>query len=209
MPSRMYRRSVGSGVLIGLLLAILAVTPVAADTELGHDGQVGQHSLRDTHEMPGATCNYKGVDPSPGGYSYEGKLKSVAVRPPRVRAYSGTQLVGWRFLLQRTADDSSPGPWTTVYKSGVQTDYANTSQNASFSGKMTSVTVASSGFDDPPYHLYRVVVVMIWYDSHGQSGKAKHEVDHYHRHHGNWQLPFDPPDYTDTTYCTNWVAGDI
>ena len=39
----------GAAVLVAL---VLAVAPVAADTELGHSGEVGQHSLRDTDVDP-------------------------------------------------------------------------------------------------------------------------------------------------------------
>ena len=86
---------------MGAVLAVLiAAGPVLADLEQGHTGTVAFHELRDGSNG-GAVCSYKQIVPSPGGYTYEAKLKQIDVRPPKVRASSGSQEVGWRFIVER------------------------------------------------------------------------------------------------------------
>ncbi len=175
--------------LSALLLTALAVGPVLADKELGDRGQVGQHSLRDTHSKPGAECRYKGNLASPGGsYSYVGKLKYIDVRPPKVRAISGTQQVGWRFIVQRA---KGFGTWRTTYTSPIQKKSATAGRNALFThmGIKVRVPPRSSSPDAGPSFNYRVLVKMYWYRPNGTTqGTAKHEVEFYYIVHGGWGL---------------------
>ena len=194
--------------IIALVLAALAVGPALADTEFGHTGTVGFHALRDSSSKGGAICRYKGIEPSPGGYSYEGKLKWIDVRPPKVRAITGSQKVGWRFMVERQAN--SAGPWTTTYTSRIQTRTTNSSTNAAFSMKGINVRVPTSGADDSPEYLYRVKVKMFWYKpGGGVKGTATHLVDNYRNVYNNWPIGPDTETFTDNYPCSGWVGIEI
>lgn len=173
MTTRVRRRSLFSSVALGLAAMILAVAPVTADTERGHTGTVGKHSLRDSSSNGGVSCVY--AEPhqaSPD--TWLAGLKRLEVRPPRVRSSSGSQRVGWRFIVQRTHQVSPE--WLVTYKSPVQKATATLTGNAPFSLMKIKVNVPSY----PVY--YRVDVVMFWYNSAGVVvGKARHRVDYYNR----------------------------
>jgi hypothetical protein len=161
----------GAAVLVAL---VLAVAPVAADTELGHSGQVGQHSLRDADvDHPGASCRYKTLESGPRGY--ENLLKRIDVRPPRMRSVGPSQRVGWRFIVQRSPAFEEE-VWTTTYKSPIQKATAYAGVNASFDPMSVPVAVPADSYNDP---LYRVHVTMFWYASDGTVlGRARHGVDY-------------------------------
>lgn len=176
-------------VLMASLMALaIGIGPVAAGTELGHNGQVGQHSLRDADiDHPGANCRYKTLNSGPRGY--ENLLKRIDVRPPRLRSVGSRQRVGWRFIVQRSpAFDEQV--WTTTYKSPIQKATAYSGVNASFTAMSVPVSVPADSWNDP---LYRVRVTMFWYASDGTvQGKARHGVDYYaqtvdgHAWHAEW-----------------------
>lgn len=189
-------------------LAALAVSPALADQELGHTGTVGYHALRDGADKGGAICRYKGIYPSPGGYSYEGKLKWIDVRPPKVRSIAGVQKVGWRFMVERQTDFS--GPWILRYTSPIQTDMTNASTNAGFAMMGINVTVPTSGADDSPYYSYRVKVKMFWYTGGGAvQGTATHLVEVYKQVYNNWPIGDGTETYTDKYPCDGWQGFEI
>src|SRR5688572_18608774 len=112
------RKSLAAALMLGVVLATAAPAPALAGTELGHTGQVGQHSLRDADIYhPGANCRYKNLAYGPRGY--ENLLKRIDVRPPRMRSVGAQQRVGWRFIVQRSPVFGEP-LWTTTYKSPIQ-----------------------------------------------------------------------------------------
>ncbi len=160
----------GAAVLMPL---VLAAGPVAADTEIGHRGQVARHSLRDgDHLHPGATCRYVLV--ASGERGSEWLLKRIEVLPPRMRSAGSQQRVGWRFIVQRSADQEL---WTTTYRSPVQKATAHSGTNAAFRPMGVSVGVPAGSYNGPSY---RVHVKMFWYGSHGSVlGTARHGVDYY------------------------------
>jgi hypothetical protein len=169
------RRSLTASLLLAVLVAIMAAGPAAADAELGHKGQVGAHYMRDTYSDGAAKCTYRTTFEGSGSHWW--KLRRIDVRPPRVFAISGSQKVGWRFVIQRSEDQ---GPWQVAYRSPVQKATASVNTRAAFAsmGSRVSVPPPSSQFDN--HHFIRVVVKMIWYRADGsQRGSARHLVDFY------------------------------
>src|SRR5688572_15756315 len=125
--TRVQRRSLFTSAAFGIVALMLAVAPVAADTELGHTGKVGAHSLQDTYTNGAAKCTYRTT--FEGGSSHWWRLRRIDVRPPRMFAISGSQRVGWRFVVQRSQDQ---GPWQVVYRSPVQKATASVKSRAAF-----------------------------------------------------------------------------
>ena len=177
----------------------ISVGPVAAQTEIGHTGTVGFHTLRDTEARPGATCTYTQRD---GSYFWEGDLTRIGVRPPRMRAAMGNQQVGWRFVVQRRAWDGEFGPWKNKFFSPIQWDVTDTTHDASFTWMGVDVDVPTSNPDEPPEYLYRVRVKMFWRNASGDTtGMAVHEVD--------WNRLIEMDTYSDNYDCRAWQAWEI
>lgn len=164
-------------------LSVLAVGPVLADTSITEQGNTGFHRLVDTVAKPGAICEYNNRAPD-GVIYYQGLLKYLHVRPPKMRArYAGVQDVGWRFMVLRTKRDGSPASWTTTYTSPIQTSTATKTSNAQFSYMKINVNVPRNGRWGVVQYEYRIHVEMNWYGVHGSSSYVSagsvHEVDHY------------------------------
>ena len=168
-------RRVGTAAFLALLACVLAAGTVSADTELGHKGTVGPHSLRDTYANGGAKCTY--VRTFEGETSKWWRLSRIDVRPPLVKAISTRQRVGWRFIVQRSEDH---GPWQTTYRSPIQRATAYSSTAAEFSAMGIKVIVPPPSSQFSNRHHYRVIVRMVWYRKDGsQRGSARHLVDFY------------------------------
>lgn len=173
LPRRPFR--LASAAFITLLAGVLAAGPVAADTDFGHKGQVGPHSLRDTYSDGGAKCVYEVTFEDQGARWV--RLAKVAVYPPRIRAISAKQKVGWRFIVLRSQDQ---GPWGATYRSPIQKATAYSDAKAKFSPMGIKVIVPPPSTQFSNRHLYRVVVKMFWFRADGsQQGSAKHLVDFY------------------------------
>jgi hypothetical protein len=201
------RRGVVSTVS-ALVFAALAVSPALADAEAGHTGTVGFHALVDKGNKGGATCEYKRVTPSPGGYSYEAKLKWINVRAPKVRAISGSQEVGWRFMVERQIQENLATPWVLRYTSPIQKHVTNSTTNAQFSTRGINVNVGTAGVDDEPVYLYRVKVKMFWYMPDGSvQGTATHLVEFYKLVFNNY--PGGTVKLIDEFPCRGWTIGSI
>ena len=153
--SRLRRATISA--IGAVAVTALAISPVLADEEFGHTGTVGYHDLRDAGNTGGAICDYRRVNPSPGGYSYEAKLRWIDVRPPKVRAISGSQEVGWRFIVERVRNEPND-TWVVRYTSPVQRDVTNSSTNAQFTLRGINVILKTTGADDYPEYEYRVKV---------------------------------------------------
>lgn len=163
--------------VVGLMLMLPGT--VSADAELGHTGQVGQHSLRDDAAHPGAWCTYEEVPPPPDE-DWAGKLTYIEVRKPRVNAISGTQRVGWRFIVQRTELVAPSAPWVTTYKSPVQRANATVTTIAPFTNMGIKVNLPADSSAEDPGYTYRVRVKMFWYRDDGTTkGTAVHQVEEY------------------------------
>jgi hypothetical protein len=194
-----------------LLLAFTAAVPVQADTELSETGTTGFHALRDSQSRPGASCRYEGVYPTPGHYSYEGKLEWISVRPPKVRAISGSQQVGWRFIVERL--DISTTNWVVRYKSPIQRETTSATKNASFSSKGINVTVPTRSADQDPTYEYRVKVKMFWYTANGSvQGTSTHLVDWTEHVYDNWPERYGGGSQSSTDQqwnCRGWAGIEI
>jgi len=175
MSSRWRNLLVLASVTVALLVG---AQPVAADTELGHTGTVGLHSLLDTPGNPGATCKYKYLS------EYQiGRLKRIVVFPPRMRAVAGkdAQTVGWNFTVQRReAGLGGSGPWENRYTSPEMTAVTDDAHNASFDQASVSVTTPFGPDVEDAIALYRVHIKMFWHRPNGSvQGTAKHRVNYY------------------------------
>ena len=159
--------SVFWGLGLSLVLLLPTATPVAADTELGHRGNVGNHSLGDTENAPGVTCTHD---------RRGGRLQEIVVAPPVIYT-SGPilQKVGWRFVIQRKA---APGkPWKNFHTSTIEKADAYTPYWAVLLARSVSLTVPPG---DTKQTRYRVIVTMFWYRDDGTlDGRARHRVDWY------------------------------
>jgi hypothetical protein len=187
-------RRIAWSMVLASLIAVMAVGPVAADTELGHKGTVGKHSLRDSSRQGGVFCYYKTLSESKN--HFEGKLNRLVVRPPKMRSISGVQKVGWRFIVQRSIYD---GPWKRTYRSPIQRAKATSNTNASFSRMSVKVNVPADGLEAG--YSYRVIVKMFWYRPNGTiRGSARHLVDyaHYVNYGGDDGIAGAP--------CGGWIA---
>lgn len=168
IASRLGRAAVAATAL--LMIALLAAGPVLADTDLGTSGVVGAHSLVDTGTKAGVTCRYGAI-----------LLKYLDVRPPRMRAVSGTQAVAWRFAVVRTRNPNT-GDATVkkTYTSPWQTAWATTTKNARFSTMSIYVIIPRDGRTGDVYYEYVVNVEMAWLQPNSSiTGRSIHRVDYY------------------------------
>lgn len=163
-------------VLALVVLTLAAAQTVLADTELGDAGNVGMHSLTDTHATPGARCGYK-LNSDLG----LGKLKTITAHPPNMRAAPGRshQVIGWRFTIQRNFVGEHNRPWKVVYSSSLQTT-AIGGEGGGFSSMSASILVPPNEGATGVHH-YRVVVKMFWFGKDDQTvvGTSRHRVDFY------------------------------
>ena len=166
-----------AGLALGLMLG---AQPVLADTELGHTGTVGTHSLHDTANYEGAGCHYLWNTQQDIAY-----LKSIDVNPPRMKAVVGNnhQTVGWQAIVQRRWGSNGTSPaWTVTFTSVERTATTNATTNALFNQwAHINVTLPfGAAQHQSKFAQYRVVVKMIWHNSNGTTqGTAMHRVDHY------------------------------
>jgi hypothetical protein len=193
-----------------LLFAGSVVNPVLADTEQGHTGTVGFHQLRDNSTYGASLCGYTGTGSPPSGYSYEGELDTLAVRPPKVRAISGSQKVGWRFTVQRRSEDELSAmwfSWVDRYRSPIQRKVTNSTTNAAFTWMDVDVNVPTSSFEATPRYQYRVLVKMFWFRADGSiQGTATHRVDWYTSWYDNWPSEDGYKTSVKSRPCLAWVG---
>lgn len=172
--------------LLGVVsVLLLGIQPVLADTERGHSGTVGAHSLNDSMGDPGATCKYKY-----NSYYQAGRLKHIYVDPPNIMAVAGksAQTVGWTFTVQRRIYSvfGPPSVWSNRYTSPEMTDVTSDSANASFSAADVSVDTPFGPGTEDAFAVYRVMVNMYWHRANGSvQGNAKHRVDFYYSYYKN------------------------
>ena len=204
-PAANRRRSPILAFVSAVLFAVIGAGPVLADVEQGHRGTVGFHDLRDGAKG-GVVCRYRETVPAPSGYDYEAELKWIDVRPPKVRAISEPQRVGWKFLIERR---DVGGDWRVVYKSSTQSDLTSSTTNASFAMMGAAVNVPADSADDTPQSAFRVQVKMFWYASDGTiQGSAKHLVERYKSILGNADGTH-PTISVDPSPCAGWQAFSV
>jgi hypothetical protein len=157
--------------LVGVTLGMLvAVSPVAAATELGRSGIVGPHKVVDKESSAGAACSYAKVKGRPNNLS----LVQISVSSPHVWAVSGDQLVGWNFSVQRRQFGlGGHGPWSNRYTSPRFTEWATETQEADFTYASVNVTVPGAA-NMESYFEYRVIVKLFWFGDNGSvTGSAR------------------------------------
>jgi hypothetical protein len=143
------KRLIPVALLATLAVAAIGVSPVAAATPPTSDyGNT-------------ATCRYR----APGdGPSYNFRIKKIVVTPPQLYAKSGTQKVGWRFVVTRSTS-SGADPWTVTYRSPTEKASATTSQPASFTTE--SVDVQIPNVENVTTVRYHVTLKLFWYRANG------------------------------------------
>jgi hypothetical protein len=159
--------------LVGVTLGMLvAVSPVAAATELGRSGVVGPHKVVDKQTYAGATCTYAHVAGRPNNSS----LVQISVSSPHVWAVAGAgdQRVGWNFSVQRRSFGlGGHGSWSTRYTSPRFTEWATHTREADFTSASVKVTVPGSA-NAEFYFEYRVIVKLFWFGDDGSiTGSAR------------------------------------
>jgi hypothetical protein len=118
-----------------------------------------------------AECRYT---TKPSG---ERVLTKIVVHPPDLYAQteSGTQMVGWRFVVRRSKNWDT-GPWTITYRSPIQKAVATTDQKGDFSPMKVAVQVPNT--DDLSAIRYHVTLKMLFFDTDGSvSERFSHRFD--------------------------------
>ncbi len=120
-----------------------------------------------------ARCRYDIVNDGPFGWT-EADLRRIRVTPPEMYAQSGTQTVGWGFLVRRSMNRDN-GPWRVVRRSRIQMASATTTSPADFSLMRMGVTVPD--IDEPEFVHYYVVLKMFWFNGDGSiASKVSHPM---------------------------------
>jgi hypothetical protein len=172
------------GIASGFVALALAAGPVLADTELGHHGKVGAHSLNEAQDQ--VTCDYD---------SSTANLESIKVAAPTIYARNRTagedlQMVGWRILVRRKVEPATS--YTTVLKSAIFKTEASDITPAAFKEQTVSMAV-------PDNSSFRIFVKMFWYrPDNSIAGTARHRVDKYTEWNG-----VDPASLYPFSRCTN------
>jgi hypothetical protein len=190
------------------MLAFTAAVPVLADTSVDESGNTGFHALRDTESNPGYSCHYKGIYPPQGG-DYNGKLNRIEVRPPKMRAMSGQQEVGWRFIVERMKVSNANASWIVTYKSSIQRDTTNASNNASFSRRDVDVRLPADGVNSEELYDYRVKVKMFWYTANGGVQATSIHLNDWYNEVLHNMPSGGSQTFAELAPCRGWVTASI
>jgi hypothetical protein len=134
-------------------------------------------------------CRYVITEPSSEIGWTEARLAKLVVSPPNVLAQSGTQTVGWRFIVKRSLSWDE-GPWKITYRSPIQRASATTSSAAAFSKMKVDVTVPN--VENQSHVYYEVILKVFWYGADGSvQSTAQHEFDQYAQVVGHTQWDYD------------------
>jgi hypothetical protein len=173
---------------IGLVSAAvalsLAAAPALADTEMGHEGSVGEHVVFDgptDQFFSGIVCFYDS--------QHGNRLHRLTVMAPEIYARDitpgvDTQRVGWRVIVKRLRPGSST--LKPFYRSGTQRAMATDATRAEFPrpsgpGVAPYMTVNLDVPKEPGTgSQYFVFVRMFWYRDGDLEGKATHRLDNYY-----------------------------
>lgn len=155
------------------LLAISTVAPASADTVKSQSGDYGIYQVNDQQNVRnGVKCQYE-THLEHGGYM----LDKLVVRRPYVHSYtSGSQWVGWRYIVKRDADTN--GSFQEVYRSSIVKRKANQANVAAFSDRVWHAPESRASLKGN----YKVWLVLFWYkpgSSTRVSGKVVTELDWY------------------------------
>ena len=128
-----------------------------------------------------ARCRYEITAAGQFGWT-EADLTRIRLTPPEMYAQSGTQAVGWGFLVRRSLHNDS-GPWRVIRRSRIQMGTATTTSPAAFTSMRMGITIPA--IDEPEFVRYYVVLKMFWFDGDGNvTGKVSHPMSYIvHRVH--------------------------
>ena len=142
----------------------------------------------------GSTVNCRYQVTQEGRYGWtEALLKRIAVKPPTIYAKSGTQLVGWQFVVRRSLDRSYT-PWVVVYRSQIQQRVATATTAADFDVMRVGVNVPTN-VEEQAFVWYKVTLRVFWYAPDGSvASKAKSLFTAYNMH-------VDGEDIATDDYC--------
>jgi hypothetical protein len=145
------KRLIQSAAVLALAASAFAVGPVAATTPAAPASAYGNT----------VECRYRAEGSGP---AFDWRLNKLGVTAPKVYAKSGTQTVGWRFVVTRSMNYSS-GPWNITYRSPLQKRTATTSKPAAFTAM--SVGVNLPDVENFVSVQYRVTLKLTWYRANG------------------------------------------
>jgi hypothetical protein len=146
-----------------------------------HKGKTGRHAFVDSDKRPGARCIYKAVEPVTDVATVDptANLVALTARPPRVAARNRTkgvdhQRVGWRFIVQSSADDGVS--WTNVKRSRLQVRRTSDFRAARFTRMGVRLNSDVIGTEA----IYRVKTKAFWFRPLRRAAPvAAHVVDFY------------------------------
>ena len=160
-----------------LALTIAGAVPAAADTTTG---QVGHYFIDDNETNEIVNCRYNEVAGTP-------KLDKFVAKPPKVwwpDTDSGNDnqqgKVGWRILIQKTANPDT-GPWSTTYTSSWVKKTAREDQPFQDAADAAPFTARGILWNRSGANtVFRVVYVLRWFKPNGTTmGTVKHRVVYY------------------------------
>ena len=182
----MFRRRLGLGLLVGMLIALSAAAPASAADVIDSDGMWGTYTVDDSGADPGAKCGYGPENAS--GYAFFKWMKAYA---PQVYARDTTggrdhQKVRWIFKLQRSVQG---GAFKTVV-SAEQTATAYDDTPAGF----TPLKLYKNGRDGD---VMRAILLIKWMRNGSVEGWVKLRIGYYSV---KWTV--GSPDYVFDDACT-------
>lgn len=151
-----------------VLALALSSGPVLAETDLGHTGRVGSHSINDIVSNP-VICHHQ---------ADYGRLAYIEVHTPTLYARDTgagrqKQKVGWQMILLRRRPSHTA--WKTFYKSEIVKARAWDDQSAFFPTRFISGLMFP---DDSSQYALRAK--MYWYKNGAVAGTALSQYDYYH-----------------------------
>jgi hypothetical protein len=162
------KHSLLAGAVAAGLLVVTGQAGFAA-TVISSSGVPGNYRVTDSSTNNGVTCSYDHLTQA---------LTSITVSGPRIFAKdSFGQLVGWRFIVQRTTG-SSGGSWAQVKKGVVHEAWATSAHKPAKFGPRTWT------LPGPRNHGFRVEVDLYWYhfsetDPQPVEGQVTLRLQHY------------------------------
>ena len=142
-----------AAMVLALVAVAIAAGPVAAATPPTSD-------YGNTVE-----CRYR---TSGHGPAYDWRLKRFVVTPPVLYAKQQSQVVSWRFVVERSIWMPGAGPWEVTYRSPIEKRTATRTVSAAFTTH--DVDVVLPNVENKDATQYRVTLKFAWYHADGSVG---------------------------------------
>ena len=162
--ARITRRRLAA-VPLALLLTMLVAAPGRAGGTPGEDPAEYGTS---------AACMYRSADVPGIGATY--RLRRIVVQPPStLYARHPGQIVGWRFLVQRS--EVVDQPFERIFAGRIHTSPATLAQPGAFTTKRAGISWADPVENVPIYgHFFRAVAKFYWYAGDGTLRRVERHV---------------------------------